>query len=109
MGGRGFGRRLVAELEPLLRHGAAALKVVVMLLLLGGGVKLLDLLFPDKDGYVAVIETIDIWLAIAVLSIFGTFTILEVLLRSIAALRREFKRNFRGDGDEDDENDDTLD
>lgn len=103
MKGNGLGPRLRGELEPLLVHGAVALTLEAMVLVIGAGVKLLALLFPEKTDYVALIATIDVWFALAVLCLFGTYTLVEVLLRLSGAVVREYRRQFSPSGGLDDQ------
>lgn len=90
----GFRSRLWQELEPLVRHGAAALVLELTLLLLSGGAKLLASLSPKEVDYLSLIVKFDLWLVMVLLGLFGMYTIIEVAMRLLGSLFKEFKRQF---------------
>jgi len=92
--GEGFGVRIWHELEPLLVHAVVTLVLEMLVILVGGVAKVLEAMFPDKHSYLDLVEKVDIWVALVVLCMFAAYTVVEVALRLLGALRREVRTQF---------------
>jgi len=60
------------------------------LLLIGLLAWLLEHLFPKQEVYFSWIEKVDIWTALALLSMFGVYTLLRVGIRLVRGLLDEW-------------------
>ena len=80
------------EVEPVVRHVIAVVILEGAVLVIGLFTRLLEYLFPDHKQYIEVIAIVDIWLALALLSLFGVFTLLLVGLRLFRSLHTEWTK-----------------
>jgi branched-subunit amino acid transport protein AzlD len=80
------------EAGPIVRHAIVVLIIEGSLVLIGLGTKLLEYLFPEQKQYLQLIEILDVWLALALLSLFGIYTLLQVGMRLGRSLRSEWSR-----------------
>ena len=84
--------KLWNEAEPIASHAFVVLILEASLLLIGAGTYLLKSLLPDQKEHLAQVELIDSWIALALLCMFGLYTILQVGLRLARALLGEWAR-----------------
>lgn len=87
--GQSFRRRIWREIEPIVNHAVAVLLLEISLLLLGLVTLALEHIFPKQEFYFSIIEKVDIWLALALLCLFGLYTLIIVSIRLFRAVRRE--------------------
>ena len=88
-----IGATLWEEAEPIIRHAVVVLVLEASFLVIGLCTRLLGFLFPEQRIYLHIIELVDIWLALALLSLFGVFTLLQVALRLYRSLKSEWIRS----------------
>jgi|ERR1043165_1495487 H+/Cl- antiporter ClcA len=91
-----FWARVWREVEPILTHAIVVLflvcsLIVVALVIIGLG-KLIDRLVTNHiNEYIPIIETIDFWLIIACLVLFGLYTIAIVGIRLFKEAKEEYR------------------
>lgn len=78
---RGFRQRVWQEAEPIIVHAIIVLLLEVSLLLVGLLTLGLEHIFPNQGAYFSIIEKVDIWLALALLCMFGLYTLIRVGIR----------------------------
>jgi hypothetical protein len=66
-----FWQEVWQEAEPIVAHAIVVLLLETSLLLIGLLAWLLEHLFPKQEVYFSWIEKVDIWTALALLSMFG--------------------------------------
>lgn len=81
--------RLWAEAEPIATHAFVVLILECSLLLIGTATKVLEYLFPKQAYYLEVVEQIDVWTALVLLSMFAAYTIAQVAIRLWKSLAYE--------------------
>lgn len=86
-----FMGRLRKEAEPLMIHGIVVALLGVILLVLGGFAWVLSYLFPAQEYYYSWAEKIDIWFVLALLCMFGFYTVIRIGIRLFWGLRQEIK------------------
>jgi len=84
-----FWQEVWREAEPIVAHAIVILLLETSLLLIGLLAWLLEHLFPKQEVYFSWIEKVDIWTALALLSMFGVYTLLRVGIRLIRGLLDE--------------------
>ena len=82
--------RIWREVEPIVNHAFTVLVLEISLLLIGLIGWILGWIFPDQKEYIAYIEKIDIWVALALLCLFGAYTITRVCIRLLRGIREEW-------------------
>ena len=92
-----FAERFWQEAEPLVIHIGVVLLLEISLLLIGLAALGLEKLFPNHRESFNLIEQIDIWLALALLCLFGLFTLIRIIIRLVFGIAEEVKR---GAGDD---------
>ena len=85
-----FWQEVWRESEPIVAHAIVVLLLETSLLLIGLLAWLLEHLFPKQEMYFSWIEKVDIWTALALLSMFGVYTLLRVGIRLIRGLLDEW-------------------
>ena len=85
-----FWQEVWREAEPIVAHAIVILLLETSLLLIGLLAWLLEHLFPKQEVYFSWIEKVDIWTALALLSMFGVYTLLRVGIRLIRGLLDEW-------------------
>jgi hypothetical protein len=88
---RGFRQRVWQEAEPIIVHAIIVLLLEVSLLLVGLLTLGLEHIFPNQRAYFSVIEKVDIWLALALLCMFGLYTLILVGIRLGKGLIEEIR------------------
>jgi len=78
-----FWQEVWREAEPIVAHAIVVLLLETLLLLIGLLAWLLEHLFPKQEVYFSWIEKVDIWTALALLSMFGVYTLLRVGIRLV--------------------------
>lgn len=96
---RSFPERFWQEAEPLVIHIGVVLLLEISLLLIGLAALGLEKLFPNHGESFNLIEQIDIWLALALLCLFGLFTLIRIIIRLVFGIAEEVRRGSRGDED----------
>ena len=92
-----FPERFWQEAEPLVIHIGVVLLLEISLLLIGLAALGLERLFPNHRESFNLIEQIDIWLALALLCLFGLFTLIRIVIRLVCGIAEEVRR---GAGDD---------
>ena len=85
-----FWQEVWREAEPIVAHAIVVLLLETSLLLIGLLAWLLEHLFPKQEVYFSWIEKVDIWTALALLSMFGVYTLLRVGIRLVRGLLDEW-------------------
>jgi hypothetical protein len=85
-----FWQEVWQEAEPIVAHAIGVLLLETSLLLIGLLAWLLEHLFPKQEVYFSWIEKVDIWTALALLSMFGVYTLLRVGIRLVRGLLDEW-------------------
>ena len=85
-----FWQEVWREAEPIVAHAIVVLLLETSLLLIGLLAWLLEHLFPQQEVYFSWIEKVDIWTALALLSMFGVYTLLRVGIRLVRGLLDEW-------------------
>jgi hypothetical protein len=85
-----FWQEVWQEAEPIVAHAIVVLLLETSLLLIGLLAWLLEHLFPKQEVYFSWIEKVDIWTALALLSMFGVYTLLRVGIRLVRGLLDEW-------------------
>jgi hypothetical protein len=85
-----FWQEVWREAEPIVAHAIVVLLLETSLLLIGLLAWLLEHLFPKQEIYFSWIEKVDIWTALALLSMFGVYTLLRVGIRLVRGLLDEW-------------------
>lgn len=88
-GKKGFVSAVWRETGPIISHAAVVLLLEVSLLLIGLLTLGLERVFPKQEYYFSIIERIDIWISLALLCLFGAYTLIIVSIRLIKAVLRE--------------------
>jgi hypothetical protein len=78
------------EIEPIVNHASTVLVLELSLLLIGLIAWILGRIFPDQKEWIAYIEKIDIWVALALLCLFSAYTIIRVVIRLLRGIRDEW-------------------
>ena len=86
-----FWKKIWHEAEPIIAHVTIVLLLEISLLLIGLLLLCLQRLFPDQKGDFMWIKKIDIWVALALLSIFGIYTIIRVSIRLFKGIVEEYR------------------
>lgn len=84
--------RLWNEAEPIATHAFVVLFLEASLVIIGTATKLLEFVFPKQLAYLEVIEKIDVWTALTLLSMFAVYTITQVAIRLWRSLSQEVER-----------------
>jgi hypothetical protein len=92
-----FPARFWQEAEPLVIHIGVVLLLEISLLLIGLAALGLEKLFPNHRESFNLIEQIDIWLALALLCLFGLFTLIRIIIRLVFGIAEEVRLGSRGD------------
>ena len=88
---RNFWQGVWREAEPIIAHAVVVLLLDMSLLLIGLLVWLLERLFPKQEAYFSWIEKVDIWTALALLAMFGLYTLSRVGIRLVRGLFDEWR------------------
>ena len=80
------------EAEPIAVHAFIVVLLETTLLLIGLLTRLLTLALPKQENHLALIEMIDCWIALALISMFGAYTLVQVGIRLARALENEWTR-----------------
>jgi len=99
----GFWKTLLNEVEPIIKHAAVVLLLEISLLLCGLIILLLEHLFPERKDLFQEMEAVDLWLVLALLCLFGVYTLIVVGIRLFRGLWKELRGGQSKKGD--DEND----
>lgn len=86
-----FWRRIWKEAEPIIAHAVIILVLELSLLLIGLGTLALEHLFPKQESYFSTLEKVDIWMSLAVLCMFGVYTVVRVSIRLIGGVQDEVR------------------
>ncbi len=86
-----FWNKIWYEAEPIIAHAIIVLLLEISLLLIGLLLLGLQRLFPNQEGDFLWIKKIDIWVALALLSIFGIYTIIRVGIRLFRGIVEEYR------------------
>lgn len=86
-----FPARFWHEAEPLVIHIGVVLLLEISLLLIGLSALGLEKLFPNHTESFNLIEQIDIWLALALLCLFGLFTLIRIIIRLVFGIAEEVR------------------
>jgi hypothetical protein len=98
---QGFWRKIWKEAEPIIAHAVIILILEGSLLLIGLGTLALEHLFPKQEAYFSALEKVDIWMSLALLCMFGLYTIVRVSVRLFGGVRDEVRmRSLDGKGDD---------
>jgi putative Mn2+ efflux pump MntP len=84
--------KLWGEIEPVVNHALTVLALEISLVLIGLIGLILGTILPDQKEYIDYLEIIDIWIALALLCMFGAYTIIRVLIRLLRGIRDEWKQ-----------------
>ena|SRR5215471_9897618 len=76
-----FFQRVASEIEPILMHGIVVVSLELLLLLISGILVFLKYLLPDRKQDLDYIESTDLWVALLLLCLFGSYTLLIVAIR----------------------------
>lgn len=87
---RDFWQGVWREAEPITTHAVVVLLLETSLLLIGLLAWLLERLFPKQEAYFSWIEKVDIWTVLALLAMFGVYTLLRVGIRLVRGLLNEW-------------------
>ena len=87
---RDFWQGVWREAEPIVAHAVVVLLLETSLLLIGLLTWLLERLFPKQEAYFSWIEKVDIWIALALLAMFGLYTLFRVGIRLVRGLLDEW-------------------
>jgi hypothetical protein len=85
-----FWDELGQELQPLVNHACCALFLEISLVVGGLVVLSLEHLFPHYEHYFSLIKIIEVWTALAILCMFGFYTIVLIGIRIYQSLRKEY-------------------
>jgi hypothetical protein len=88
-----LGVKLWKEVEPIAIHAVVVLVLEISILLIGSMTKLLEILLPDQKHNLLLVEVIDSWLALALVSLFGLYTLIQVGIRLARALVSEWSKS----------------
>ena len=72
-----------------MNHAVVVLLLEVFLLILGFLTLALEYIFPRQEFYFSIIEKVDIWIALALLCLFGLYTLAIVSIRLFGGILRE--------------------
>lgn len=98
---QGFWRKIWKEAEPIIAHAVIILVLELSLLLIGLGTLALEHLFPKQESYFSTLEKVDIWMSLALLCMFGLYTVVRVGIRLFRGVQEEVrKRSIIGKGGE---------
>ena len=93
----GFWRKIWKEAEPIIAHAVIIVVLEVSLLLIGLSTLALEHLFPKQEAYFSTLERVDIWVALALLCMFGLYTVARVGIRLFGGMREEIRSRPNGD------------
>lgn len=79
------------EVEPIIVHGIAVLILEAFLILVGVGLLTLKRLFPDHASRFDFVEGVDISLVIALVCMFGVYTLVIIGIRLAKGIAREWR------------------
>jgi hypothetical protein len=85
-----FRTKLWTEVEPIIIHGVIVLVALGFLILIGLLIQVMNVSFPDHRNIMINLETGDIFLTIALLSLYGLYTFVLVSRRLYRNIRSEF-------------------
>jgi hypothetical protein len=84
-----FWQKVRHEAEPIVTHAIVVFILEGCLLLIGLMTLLLEFIFPKQESYFLIIEQVDIWLALALLCLFGFYTLIRIGIRLTRAVMKE--------------------
>ena len=85
----GFWQRVGREAEPIMAHAIVVLLLEFSLLIIGVMAWILSLLFPKEDYYFSLFAKIDLWTGLAVLCMFGAYTVIRIGIRLLRGIKDE--------------------
>ena len=85
----GFWQMIWQEAEPIIAHAAIVLVLESSFLIIGLITWCLERLFPTQETFFSRLEKADIWLALALLWMFGFYTFLRVGIRLVKGIWEE--------------------
>ena len=83
------------EAQPIVRHAGVVVLLELGVIAIGAGALLLQKLFPNQEYYLSWVEFLDVWLFLALLSMFGVYTLCIVALRLGRGIKEEVVRMRR--------------
>lgn len=87
---KGFWEKLWEEVEPIATHSFCVLSLCLSLFLIAFILLVLEYIFPEKKEYLSYAKTIDIWVILVLLSLFGVYTIILVAGRLFRNIKNEW-------------------
>jgi len=81
------------ELGPIAVHIVVVLTIEASLLIIGLLTRELDSLLPRQHSYWELVERLDAWTALSLLSLFGAYTILIIAVRLSKTLASEVENS----------------
>lgn len=99
---QGFWRKIWKEAEPIIAHAVIIVVLEISLLLIGLGTLALEHLFPKQESYFSTLEKVDIWMSLALLCMFGLYTIVRVSIRLFGGVQDEVQMRSLGRKDDND-------
>ena len=87
-----FSKRLWHEAEPLVTHGVIVVLLLLILTVIGLSIENMKHVFPGHADYLTLLEKGDIWVAAALLAMFGAYTLIRVAFRLFSNLKEEVIR-----------------
>lgn len=91
-----FWRKIWKEAEPIIAHAVIIVVLEISLLLIGLGTLALEHLFPKQESYFSTLEKVDIWMSLALLCMFGLYTIVRVSIRLFGGVQDEVRMRSSG-------------
>ena len=80
------------ETGPIVIHGITVLILEGFVLLIGVGLLVLKYFFPSHKAQLEFLEAADIWLALALVCLFGAYTLIVLVIRLTKGVLREWNR-----------------
>jgi hypothetical protein len=84
-----FRQKLWQEIEHILVHIVVVLLIEISLVLIGLLALALEHIFPKQEVYFSIIEKVDIWLSLALLCLFGLYTLIRIGIRLVRGVLEE--------------------
>jgi hypothetical protein len=76
-----FWQKVWQEAEPIVVHIVIVLLLEISLVLIGLVALALEHIFPKQESYFSIFEKVDIWLSLALLCLFGFYTLIRIAIR----------------------------
>ena len=98
---QGFWRKVWQEAEPIIAHAVIIILLETSLLIIGLLTLGLEGLFPEQEEYFSLLKKVDIWVALALLCMFGFYTVIRAGIRLIKGIAEEARKGVLPKGRDD--------